>query len=42
MVPSTPSLGGMYLKIHFTHQIQEIRKISVTFPICHGVYLAYC
>ncbi|WP_081330835.1 hypothetical protein [Microcystis aeruginosa] len=23
MVRSTPSLGGMYLRIHFTHQIQE-------------------
>ncbi|TRT98054.1 MAG: hypothetical protein EWV65_10600 [Microcystis flos-aquae Ma_QC_C_20070823_S18D] len=23
VVRSTPSLGGMYLRIHFTHQIQE-------------------
>ncbi|TRU48641.1 MAG: hypothetical protein EWV91_09010 [Microcystis aeruginosa Ma_QC_Ca_00000000_S207] len=25
VVPSTPSLGEMYLRIHFTHQIQESR-----------------
>ena len=25
VVPSTRSLGGMYLRIHFTHQIQESR-----------------
>ncbi|REJ48985.1 MAG: hypothetical protein DWQ58_17180 [Microcystis aeruginosa TA09] len=25
VVRSTPSLGGMYLRIHFTHQIQESR-----------------
>ena len=23
VVPSTPSLGEIYLRIHFTHQIQE-------------------
>jgi len=23
VVPSTPSPAGMYLRIHFTHQIQE-------------------
>ncbi|WP_071821226.1 hypothetical protein [Microcystis aeruginosa] len=23
VVRSTPSLGGMYLRIHFAHQIQE-------------------
>ncbi|KAB0239770.1 hypothetical protein EZJ55_03220 [Microcystis aeruginosa EAWAG127a] len=23
VVRSTPSLGGMYLRVHFTHQIQE-------------------
>ncbi|CCH95666.1 Genome sequencing data, contig C319 (fragment) [Microcystis aeruginosa PCC 9432] len=23
VVRSTPSLGGMYLRIHFTHQIQD-------------------
>ncbi|CCI39033.1 hypothetical protein MICAK_820010 [Microcystis aeruginosa PCC 9701] len=28
MVRSTPSLGGMYLRIHFTHQIQESPKFS--------------
>ncbi|REJ43412.1 MAG: hypothetical protein DWQ54_11370 [Microcystis flos-aquae TF09] len=28
MVPSTPSLGGMYLRIHFTHQIQESQNPS--------------
>ncbi|KAB0241243.1 hypothetical protein EZJ55_12340 [Microcystis aeruginosa EAWAG127a] len=26
VVRSTPSLGGMYLRIHFTHQIQESRN----------------
>ncbi|ELS47770.1 hypothetical protein C789_2436 [Microcystis aeruginosa FACHB-905 = DIANCHI905] len=25
VVPSTPLLGEIYLKIHFTHQIQESR-----------------
>ncbi|CCI34328.1 Genome sequencing data, contig C319 (fragment) [Microcystis sp. T1-4] len=25
VVRSTPSLGGLYLRIHFTHQIQESR-----------------
>ncbi|MCE2668440.1 MAG: hypothetical protein LW728_04320 [Microcystis sp. 49638_E5] len=33
VVRSTPSLGGMYLRIHFTHQIQEshfLFKLSIT------------
>ncbi|MDB9432138.1 hypothetical protein [Microcystis aeruginosa] len=29
VVRSTPSLGGMYLRIHFTHQIQESQKVSI-------------
>ncbi|ELS47463.1 hypothetical protein C789_2739 [Microcystis aeruginosa FACHB-905 = DIANCHI905] len=27
VVRSTPSLGGMYLRIHFTHQTWESRQI---------------
>ncbi|CCI34379.1 hypothetical protein MICAK_810010 [Microcystis aeruginosa PCC 9701] len=42
MVRSTPSLEGMYLRIHFTHQIQESLEVtpltillnSVSVPIC--------
>jgi hypothetical protein len=33
VVSSTPSLGEMYLRIHFTHQIQEShRPLNVLFP----------
>ncbi|MFN7567887.1 MAG: DUF455 domain-containing protein, partial [Microcystis sp.] len=31
MVRSTPSLGGMYLRIHFTHQIQESQKTPLEY-----------
>ncbi|TRU00286.1 MAG: hypothetical protein EWV62_04725 [Microcystis aeruginosa Ma_OC_LR_19540900_S633] len=31
VVRSTPSLGGLYLRIHFTHQIQESRGEQCTF-----------
>nr|WP_253860530.1 hypothetical protein [Microcystis aeruginosa] len=33
VVPSTPSLGGMYLRIHFTHQTWEsqIQSLILSF-----------
>ncbi|KAB0239405.1 hypothetical protein EZJ55_24105 [Microcystis aeruginosa EAWAG127a] len=35
VVRSTPSLGGMYLRIHFTHQIQESLYSRVEILDCH-------
>ncbi|WP_419548285.1 hypothetical protein [Microcystis sp.] len=29
VVRSTPSLGGMYLRIHFTHQTWESRRFFI-------------
>ncbi|CCI13242.1 hypothetical protein MICAE_1760013 [Microcystis aeruginosa PCC 9806] len=29
VVRSTPSLGGMYLRIHFTHQTWESRLMTI-------------
>jgi hypothetical protein len=31
VVRSTPPLGGMYLRIHFTHQTQESQNLSSPF-----------
>ncbi|TRT55985.1 MAG: hypothetical protein EWV85_08595 [Microcystis aeruginosa Ma_QC_C_20070703_M131] len=28
VVPSTPSPAGLYLRIHFTHQIQKSQRVS--------------
>ncbi|TRU82184.1 MAG: hypothetical protein EWV76_20245 [Microcystis novacekii Mn_MB_F_20050700_S1] len=44
VVPSTSSLGGMYLRVHFTHQTQESRHwrgMEAAIPAnCSGELLA--
>ncbi|TRU10783.1 MAG: hypothetical protein EWV60_08915 [Microcystis sp. Msp_OC_L_20101000_S702] len=35
VVRSTPSLGGMYLRIHFTHQTGESQKPCIILLLVH-------